>query len=147
MKSTKTTDFLFTKFKTKVLNLSLNLDLSPFVKSTPVIKRYSVYTTNKLLVHNIHFPLCNTYARCNTINDQALSNAKTSLNRYIALRLQGNNNRSFNKMFCFQYYNKEILNYFAFRTAYYLCNTRDRSIGLAHLQYFSTLTNSKNGGK
>ena len=28
-------NILLTKFKTKVLNLSLNLDLSPFVKSAP----------------------------------------------------------------------------------------------------------------
>ena len=28
-------NILFTKYKTKVLNLSLNLDLSPFVKSAP----------------------------------------------------------------------------------------------------------------
>ena len=45
-----------TKFKTKVLNLSLNLDLSPFVKSAPALKGEKIRlakqnATNKKFLH------------------------------------------------------------------------------------------------
>ena len=62
----KTTDLaapFLTKFKTKVLDLSLNLDLSPFVKSAPVVFLELGQFCNSILAVVIYrlVPICFEY--------------------------------------------------------------------------------------